>query len=179
MAVCCSSIVCGVLPTLPHPRTRFKTTNLSYSRSLFLSSDSTKLLLPKLQITGLRNRKFHAVPVIFAAQSSFFRAIQTVFKIGKDGVEAGTSLVPDAVPRPVARLSVTVVATALFLFVLRSFLSTVFFALRKPSPFFMYSKALLISEKDALWVKNLSRSSSCKLSENSLDILRDLIIPHP
>lgn len=129
MAVCCSSIVCGVLPTLPHPRTRFKTTNLSYSRSLFLSSDSTKLLLPKLQITGLRNRKFHAVPVIFAAQSSFFRAIQTVFKIGKDGVEAGTSLVPDAVPRPVARLSVTVVATALFLFVLRSFLSTVFFAL--------------------------------------------------
>lgn len=35
----------------------------------------------------------------------------------------------DAVPRPIARLSVTVVAVALSLFVLRSFLNTVVFAL--------------------------------------------------
>uniref|UniRef100_A0A7N2MLM4 Uncharacterized protein n=1 Tax=Quercus lobata TaxID=97700 RepID=A0A7N2MLM4_QUELO len=55
--------------------------------------------------------------------------IQTVWKVGKDGVEAGTNLVPDSVPRPIARISVTVVALTVSLFVLKSFLSTAFFAL--------------------------------------------------
>ncbi|KNA21416.1 hypothetical protein SOVF_043510 [Spinacia oleracea] len=134
MAGSCSITVCGVLPILPRRRTRFKTTSLSNFHSQILSSNSclsptTKYLLPKLQISGIRNRNSHAVPIIFAAQSNIIRAIQKVFKVGKDGVEAGTNLVPDSVPRPVARLSVTVVAAALSLFVLRSFVSTVFFAL--------------------------------------------------
>ncbi|KAF2284490.1 hypothetical protein GH714_025734 [Hevea brasiliensis] len=51
------------------------------------------------------------------------------WKVGKDGVEAGTNLVPDSVPRPIARISVTVVALAISLFMLKSFLSTAFFAL--------------------------------------------------
>ncbi|KAH9603025.1 hypothetical protein KSS87_010705 [Heliosperma pusillum] len=55
--------------------------------------------------------------------------VKTAFKIGKDGVEAGTNLVPETVPRPVARLSVAIVATALSLLVLKSFVSTVFFSL--------------------------------------------------
>ncbi|KAF2295555.1 hypothetical protein GH714_033186 [Hevea brasiliensis] len=55
--------------------------------------------------------------------------IQTAWKVGKDGVEAGTNLVPDSVPRPIARISVTVVALAISLFMLKSFLSTAFFAL--------------------------------------------------
>ncbi|XP_021763425.1 uncharacterized protein LOC110728097 [Chenopodium quinoa] len=132
MAASCSSIVYGVQPI--SPRTRFKTPNLSNSPFQSLSSSfsfdsSSKFLLPKLQISGLRRRNSNSVPIIFNAQSKVFQAIQTVFKVGKDGVEAGTNLVPDAVPRPVARLSVTVVAAAVSLFVLRSFVSTVFFAL--------------------------------------------------
>ncbi|TXG63953.1 hypothetical protein EZV62_010947 [Acer yangbiense] len=55
--------------------------------------------------------------------------LQTAWKVGKDGIEVGTSLVPDSVPRPVARISVTVVALTLSLFVLKSFLSTAFFVL--------------------------------------------------
>ncbi|KAK4849294.1 hypothetical protein QYF36_023248 [Acer negundo] len=55
--------------------------------------------------------------------------LQTAWKVGKDGIEAGTSLVQDSVPRPVARISVTVVALTLSLFVLKSFLSTAFFVL--------------------------------------------------
>ncbi|PQM41709.1 uncharacterized protein Pyn_25215 [Prunus yedoensis var. nudiflora] len=55
--------------------------------------------------------------------------VQTVWKVGSDGIEAGTNLVPDSVPRSIARVSVTVVALALSLFVLKSLLSTVFFVL--------------------------------------------------
>ncbi|KAG6426988.1 hypothetical protein SASPL_111227 [Salvia splendens] len=57
------------------------------------------------------------------------RTILTIWKVGKDGVEAGTSFVPDAVPRPLARISVTAVAASLVLFVLKSFISTAVFAL--------------------------------------------------
>ncbi|BBH10066.1 hypothetical protein Prudu_022747 [Prunus dulcis] len=39
--------------------------------------------------------------------------------VGRDGIEAGTNLVPDSVPRSIARVSVTVVALALSLFVLK------------------------------------------------------------
>uniref|UniRef100_A0A6N2KPY3 Uncharacterized protein n=2 Tax=Salix viminalis TaxID=40686 RepID=A0A6N2KPY3_SALVM len=55
--------------------------------------------------------------------------VQTVWKVGKDGVEAGTNLVPDSVPRPIARVAVTVAVFAVSLFLLKSFLSTAFFAL--------------------------------------------------
>ncbi|KAK9993213.1 hypothetical protein SO802_022916 [Lithocarpus litseifolius] len=70
-----------------------------------------------------------AASIVFAAQSNFLKVIQTVWKVGKDGVEAGTNLVPDSVPRPIARISVTLVALTVSLFVLKSFLSTAFFAL--------------------------------------------------
>ncbi|CAL8178049.1 unnamed protein product [Prunus armeniaca] len=59
--------------------------------------------------------------------------VQTVWKVGRDGIEAGTNLVPfqcrDSVPTSIARVSVTVVALALSLFVLKYLLSTVFFVL--------------------------------------------------
>ncbi|KAH0664789.1 hypothetical protein KY285_025995 [Solanum tuberosum] len=55
--------------------------------------------------------------------------LQTAWRVGKDGVEAGTNMVPDAIPRPIARICVTVVGAAFALFALKSFLSTVFFAL--------------------------------------------------
>lgn len=66
---------------------------------------------------------------VVASQSNFLKVAQTVWKVGRDAIEAGTNLVPDAVPRPVARISVTFVGLSVALFVLKSFLSTAFFVL--------------------------------------------------
>ncbi|KAH6809955.1 transmembrane protein [Perilla frutescens var. frutescens] len=100
--------------------------------SQFLSSNSLSVL-KKQQIrhpsVHVKQLKFQKLPIISAAQSNLFKAILTIWKVGKDGVEAGTSLVPDAVPRPLARISVTAVAVTSVLFVLKSFISTAFFAL--------------------------------------------------
>ncbi|GMY06135.1 Transmembrane protein [Fagus crenata] len=99
--------------------------------SQFLSSKSFfNLNKPSLlSNNNLRVQKSRSPPIVFAAQSNFLKVIQTAWKVGKDGVEAGTNLVPDSVPRPIARISVTVVALTVSLFVLSSFLSTAFFAL--------------------------------------------------
>ncbi|KAJ0547795.1 hypothetical protein HanPSC8_Chr08g0336901 [Helianthus annuus] len=48
---------------------------------------------------------------------------------GRDGIEAGTSLVSESIPRPIARVSVVVVGVTVALFLLKSFLSTAFFFL--------------------------------------------------
>ncbi|XP_076934931.1 uncharacterized protein LOC143601392 [Bidens hawaiensis] len=57
------------------------------------------------------------------------KVLQTAYKVGKEGIEAGTSLVPESVPKPIARISVAVVGGAVALFFLKSFLSTAFFFL--------------------------------------------------
>ncbi|KAL9275325.1 hypothetical protein AKJ16_DCAP13925 [Drosera capensis] len=67
--------------------------------------------------------------VVVSAQSNIFRVVQTVVRVGKDGIEAGTKLVPDSVPRPIARVLASFAAVSILLFALKSFLSTVFFAL--------------------------------------------------
>ncbi|KAJ4728395.1 Transmembrane protein [Melia azedarach] len=112
----------------------YKNQTLALSHSRFLYSNSffklkRQSLLSDIQTRELRTRKPRSVPVVYAAQSNFFKVLQTVWKVGKDGIEAGTNLVPDSVPRPVARLSVTIVALTLSLFILKSFLSTAFFVL--------------------------------------------------
>ncbi|KAL9996080.1 hypothetical protein Hdeb2414_s0743g00941921 [Helianthus debilis subsp. tardiflorus] len=66
---------------------------------------------------------------IFATGVLCLSLLQTTYKIGKDGVEAGTTLVPESVPRPIARISVAVVGAAVVLFFVKSFLSTAFFFL--------------------------------------------------
>ncbi|XP_065875094.1 uncharacterized protein [Euphorbia lathyris] len=99
------------------------------SSTSFLKFNRNQPLPPKLQVRKLARRSSRSFPVIFAAQSRFFKVIQTAWKVGKDGIEAGTSMVPDSVPRPVARISVTAVALAISLFLFKSILSTVFFAL--------------------------------------------------
>ncbi|KAL8232923.1 hypothetical protein R6Q57_002701 [Mikania cordata] len=66
---------------------------------------------------------------IYAAQSNFFRVLQTAYKVGKDGIEAGATLVPESIPRPIARISVAVVGASVVLFLLKSILSTAFFFL--------------------------------------------------
>ncbi|XP_004515614.1 uncharacterized protein [Cicer arietinum] len=67
--------------------------------------------------------------VVFAAQSNIYKVLQNAWRVGKDGVEAGTNLVPSSIPRPIARISVTFVALSVFLFVFKSLISTAFFIL--------------------------------------------------
>ncbi|OIW01255.1 hypothetical protein TanjilG_10416 [Lupinus angustifolius] len=53
----------------------------------------------------------------------------SAWKVSRDGIEAATDLVPNSVPRPIARISVTFVAFSVALFLLKSFISTAFFVL--------------------------------------------------
>ncbi|KAK1308050.1 hypothetical protein QJS10_CPA09g01872 [Acorus calamus] len=66
---------------------------------------------------------------VVAAQSNFFKVVQTVWRVGKDGIDAGTKLVPVSIPRPIARIGVGVVAMSVALFLLKSVLSTALFVL--------------------------------------------------
>lgn len=111
-----------------------RNSGLALTHSEFHSSNSIcslrgKFLFPKLRSRRPRVRSYGVAPVVVAFQSNIFRALQTALKVGKDGVEAGTNLVPESVPRPIARVSVTVAAVAVSLFVLKSFVSTALFAL--------------------------------------------------
>ncbi|KAH7662964.1 hypothetical protein IHE45_14G022200 [Dioscorea alata] len=111
-----------LLHRCPPPRARILT-------SSFLSSISLSRLKlspsPSLLVVRSRSR----FPTIVAAQSNWLRVIQTVWKVSKDGIEAGTNLMPGIVPRPIARIAVTFIGGAIVLFVFKSFLSTLFFAL--------------------------------------------------
>ncbi|GMN50371.1 hypothetical protein TIFTF001_019529 [Ficus carica] len=102
--------------------TELKTPPLTRSSDSFLGFKDQSLRL-HLRVRKLRTQK------AFAAQTNFFKVIQTAWKVASDGIEAGTNLVPASVPRPMARISVTVAALAVSLFVLKSFLSTAFFVL--------------------------------------------------
>ncbi|KAL4367114.1 hypothetical protein GQ457_05G003700 [Hibiscus cannabinus] len=114
-------------PTDPYRR-KTKSPHNHYSN--FLSSTSLSRSKRKTLFSNIKfNKPLAPRPFVYALQSNIFKVIQTAWKVGKDGIEAGTNLVPDSVPRPIARISVTVVALAAALFVLRSFLSTAFFAL--------------------------------------------------
>ncbi|KAL3604646.1 hypothetical protein D5086_005505 [Populus alba] len=106
---------------------RYKNQTLNENSFLNLKKQS---LLPNLRVKNPRTKNPRSAPVVvFAAQSNFLKVVQTVWKVGKDGIETGTNLVPNSVPRPIARVAVTVVVLAVSLFLLKSFLSTVFFAL--------------------------------------------------
>ncbi|CAL9023314.1 unnamed protein product [Prunus brigantina] len=120
---------------IPHSPRCYKNQTLAFSHSQFFSSNSFLRLKKQSLVSALqinkrqRTQRYRSVPVVFAAQSNFLKVVQTVWKVGRDGIEAGTNLVPDSVPRSIARVSVTVVALALSLFVLKYLLSTVFFVL--------------------------------------------------
>eukprot|EP00262_Sarcandra_glabra_P009171 TRINITY_DN23208_c0_g1_i1.p1 TRINITY_DN23208_c0_g1~~TRINITY_DN23208_c0_g1_i1.p1 ORF type:complete len:167 (-),score=23.58 TRINITY_DN23208_c0_g1_i1:409-909(-) len=122
MASFISSLLPSSLPPLQNPKP-FISDPILYSQ--FVSPNPLSRF--KLS-TKLRRIQTPRSPVV-AAQSNLFKVIQTALKIGKDGIEAGTNLVPDLVPRPIARICVTGVATIVSLVVLRSFLSTAFFVL--------------------------------------------------
>ncbi|KAI5429954.1 hypothetical protein KIW84_034511 [Lathyrus oleraceus] len=74
--------------------------------------------------------------VVFAAQSNFTKVLQNVWRVGKDGINAGANLVPSSVPRTIARISVTLVALIASLFVLKSILSIVF-VISASHPFYL------------------------------------------
>ncbi|XP_048336658.2 uncharacterized protein LOC112492787 [Ziziphus jujuba] len=123
--------LCSINPQNPKC---YKTQSVARPYSQFLSSDSLlrlkkQPLLSQVQTRKLRTQKSSSFPVVYAAQSNFFKVLQTAWRIGRDGIEAGANLVPDSVPRPIAKISVAVVVSSISLFVLRSFLSTAFFAL--------------------------------------------------
>ncbi|KAI3859465.1 hypothetical protein MKW92_002958 [Papaver armeniacum] len=89
---------------------------------------------PSIKTSAIRLRsqskkKSNDFSIVAAQSNLFYKVIQTVWSVGKDGIEAGTNLVPSSVPRPVAKISVTVGAAVLSLFVLKSLLSTVTFVL--------------------------------------------------
>ncbi|XVF32251.1 hypothetical protein REPUB_Repub17cG0065400 [Reevesia pubescens] len=112
------------------PKCYYKNQTLALTHSHFLSSTSFFRFKRKTLFSNIKfNKPLSPRPLVYALQSNFFKVVQTVWKVGKDGIEAGTNLVPDSVPRPIARISVTTVALSVTLFVLKSFLSTAFFAL--------------------------------------------------
>lgn len=107
---------------------------VSPSPSQFLASKSILRLKKQTLLYNTQDKRFgfqrsRCVPVVSAAQTNLLRVIQTVWKVGKDGIETGTNLVPGSVPRPVARISVTIAAVTISLFLVKSFLSTAFFVL--------------------------------------------------
>ncbi|PIA36081.1 hypothetical protein AQUCO_03400171v1 [Aquilegia coerulea] len=101
----------------------FKHSKLVYNREFLFSSSTKKTLQLHRQSRSL---------TVVASQSDFLRVIQTAWKVGKDGIEAGTELVPVSIPRPIARIGVAGVVLFISLFVLKSFLSTAFFILVCP-----------------------------------------------
>ncbi|XP_010480620.1 PREDICTED: uncharacterized protein LOC104759382 [Camelina sativa] len=114
---------------------RFLQTLTQFPNSPFLSSCSflrlknAFLLNLRTRIAPLQPQRVRSKTHVLSAQSSFLKVLRTAWNIGKDGIEAGTNLVPVSVPRSVARISVTIAALAVSLFVVKSFLSTAFFVL--------------------------------------------------
>ncbi|XP_047181946.1 uncharacterized protein LOC124848339 [Vigna umbellata] len=107
-----------LVPT--HHQFQLRNPLLRLKKQPFLSSTHLK---------SSRTQKPRPTFVVFAAQSNFLKVLQNAWKVGRDGIEAGTNLVPNSVPRPIARISVTIVALSVTLFVLKAFLSTAFFIL--------------------------------------------------
>ncbi|XP_042514019.1 uncharacterized protein LOC122088760 [Macadamia integrifolia] len=86
----------------------------------------------------LQTRRAHSVSDVVAAQSNFVRVLQTVWRVAKDGIKAGTNLVPDSVPRPVASIGIAGIVLIISVFVLNSFLSTAFFILGMGFIYFVF-----------------------------------------
>ncbi|XP_030498597.2 uncharacterized protein LOC115714169 [Cannabis sativa] len=124
-----------LITTPPSSSSCLSKSSKTLSRSPFLYSDSFSSLKNPTPLFNLHFKKKltthkpHSLPLVFAAQTNFFKVIQTTWKVASDGVKAGTNMVPASVPRPVAKVSVAIVGLTVSLFVIKSFLSTAFFVL--------------------------------------------------
>uniref|UniRef100_A0A0D9XYF3 Uncharacterized protein n=1 Tax=Leersia perrieri TaxID=77586 RepID=A0A0D9XYF3_9ORYZ len=101
--------------------------------------------------------------VVVSAQSNFSRVVQTAWKAGRDAVEAGTTLIPGSVPRPVARIGVTFVALSVALFLLKSVVSTAFFVLAMMG--LIYLAFLAMNPKEGSRVDERANSSEDPVEE--------------
>ncbi|XP_020227516.1 uncharacterized protein LOC109808788 [Cajanus cajan] len=120
--------VASCFPNCRHNRTLVPTHHHFHSPNSLLRL-KTQPFRSNTRFRSSRTQKPRSSFVVFAAQSNFLKVLENVWKVGKDGIEAGTNLVPNSVPRPIARISVTIVALSVTLFVLKAFLSTAFFIL--------------------------------------------------
>ncbi|KAI7735657.1 hypothetical protein M8C21_005204 [Ambrosia artemisiifolia] len=128
------------------------------SKPLFKSKKHS--IIPIVQTRTCRSQ-------INASQSNFFKVVQTVFKVGRDGIEAGTSLVPESIPRPIARVSVAVVGVTVALFLLKSFLSTAFFFLATIGLIYSAFIALNKDEAPTRGSDNINTTSSSGTTTSS------------
>ncbi|KAB2075407.1 hypothetical protein ES319_A07G219000v1 [Gossypium barbadense] len=78
----------------PHsPKCYHNNQTLALPHSNFLSPTSFLRLKRKTLFSNIQfNKPLAPRPLVYALQSNFFKVIQTVWKVGKDGVEAGTNL---------------------------------------------------------------------------------------
>ncbi|WJX76314.1 hypothetical protein P8452_59753 [Trifolium repens] len=113
---CCQNRI--LAPT--HHQFRSPNSILKLKKQTFLSNTQFKIS---------RGHKPRSSFVVYAAQSNISKVLQNAWRVGKDGIDAGTNLVPNSVPRPIARIAVTFVALSAVLFVFKSLLSTAFFIL--------------------------------------------------
>ncbi|KAI4354465.1 hypothetical protein L6164_003325 [Bauhinia variegata] len=124
------SILCSIPSYSPNCR---ESRTLALTHSHFLSSNSFLKLkyqpfLRNTRLTVSRRQRPPSSFVVLAVQSNFIKVLQTAWKVSRDGIEAGTNLVPNFIPKQIARVGVTIAALSVSLFVLKAFLSTAFFA---------------------------------------------------
>ncbi|XP_078427635.1 uncharacterized protein LOC144700110 [Wolffia australiana] len=74
-----------------------------------------------------RPRSFRRSSIVASSQFNAAKVLRTAWKVARDGVEGGAKLIPESVPRPVARVAVAAAAAAVALFLLKSLVSTVLF----------------------------------------------------
>ncbi|CAA7023957.1 unnamed protein product [Microthlaspi erraticum] len=122
---------------------------------------------PRIRISPLKSQRARTKTVVLSAQSGFLKVLRTAWNIGKDGIEAGTNLVPVSVPRPVARISVTTAALAVSLFVIKSFLSTAFFVLGTMG--FAYFLFIALNKDEAPKQRGQDNSSGSKPMDDPLE----------
>ncbi|KAH9308300.1 hypothetical protein KI387_036211, partial [Taxus chinensis] len=67
--------------------------------------------------------------VVAAQQTDIFKVLGTIWKTSKNVLDAGSKLVPESVPRPVARVGVAIGGFVAISFILKSVLSTALFIL--------------------------------------------------
>ncbi|KAF9606744.1 hypothetical protein IFM89_028120 [Coptis chinensis] len=122
------------IPNFTISQKQYKTrSSLSLTTSFFTSPKSLTLYKKSSSLSTQKRLKLQRhsrnAPVVVSAQFDILRVVQTAWKVGKDGIEAGTDLVPASIPRPLARIGVGGLLLSISLFVLKSFLSTAFFVL--------------------------------------------------
>ncbi|KAI3960053.1 hypothetical protein MKW98_016777 [Papaver atlanticum] len=120
----------SLLLSSPQPKTWFpRQGGFNLATPMLYSQFCPSTKPSAIRLRSQSKKKSNDFSIVAAQSNLFYKVIQTVWSVGKDGIEAGTNLVPSSVPRPLAKISVTVGAAALSLFVLKSLVSTVTFVL--------------------------------------------------